>query len=157
MNPPPDTRLGTVVHTLTTVAGLCLAGWAAFLLRQISFARRVADSQLADEWERRIEILSFLVVVPNVAIFVPAAVAAATATWLAGPTQELPLAIILRLVRWSSALLVAIGVVSIFSSLINEVDSPAIVEEIAAPVGGILVASAMYIMCRDAGRETPGG
>ena len=157
MNPPPDTRVGDVVHTLTTVAGLCLAGWLAFVLRQVSFARRVADSQLADEWERRIEIVGFLVAVPNVAIFVPAAAAAATATWLAGPTQELPLAIILRLARWASVLLVAIGVVSIVSSIVNEVDSPAIVEEIASPVGGILVASAMYVLCRNAGRTAPGG
>ena len=38
-----------------------------------------------------------------------------------------------------------------------EADSPAIVEEIASPVGGILVASAMYILCRNAGRTAPGG
>lgn len=157
MAPPPDSRTGNVVHTLTTVAGLCFVGWLAFALRQVSLMRRVGESQLDGIWEQRLEVLSFIVLVPNITAFVPAAAAAATATWLAGPTQELGLAILLRLIRWSAAILILIGAASILNSLVNDFDSPARVEDIALRAGGILIAGAMIVMCRNAGRTAPGG
>jgi hypothetical protein len=153
----PQPRPESVIRTLTTVGGLTFVGWLAFLLRQVALVRRVGPSQFDGVWEQRLEVLSFIVLPPNIVVLVPAAAAAATATWLAGPTQELGLAILLRLVRWSATVLAVIGVLSIVKTLLSDFDSPSRLEDIALRAGGILIATAIIVLCRDAGRTAPGG
>lgn len=153
----PEPRPESVIRTLTTVGGLAFVGWLAFLLRQVALVRRVGPSQFDGVWEQRLEVLSFIVLPPNIVVLVPAAAAAATATWIAGPTQELGLAILLRLIRWSATVLAVIGVLSIVNTLLSDFDSPSRLEDIALRAGGILIATAIIVLCRDAGRTAPGG
>ena len=145
-----------IVATLTTASGLAFVGWLAFVLRQVSLVRRVSTTPFAGIWEQRLEVLSFLVLVPNIVALVPAAAAAATATWMSGPTQELRLAVILRLIQWSSAIMIAIGALSIASTLLGNLDGAGRLEDVSLRVGGMLIAAAMIVVCRGAERTTPG-
>lgn len=145
-----------VVATLTTASGLAFVGWLAFALRQVSLVRRVSEQQFAGVWEQRLEVLSFLVLAPNIVALAPAAAAAATATWMAGPGQELRLAVILRLIRWSAAIMIVIGGLSIVVTLFGDLDSAGRLEDVMLRIGGMLIAGAMVVVCRGAERTTPG-
>jgi hypothetical protein len=153
----PPAQPASIIRTLTTVGGLAFVGWLAFVLRQSSLVRRVSASRFDGVWEQRLEVLSFIVLPPNIVVLAPAAAAAATATWLAGPTQELGLAVLLRLIRWSATVLGVIGILSIVNTLLSDFDNPSRLEDIALRTGGILIATAIVVLCRDAGRTAPGG
>ncbi len=146
----------TVVGTLTTAGGLAFVGWLAFVLRQVSLVRRVSESQLAGLWEQRLEVLSFIVLAPNMVVLVPAAAAAATATWMSGPTQELRLAVLLRLIQWSAVATILIGALSIVSALFGDLDDAGRLEDVTLRIGGMLIAAAIIVVCRGAERTTPG-
>ena len=146
----------SIVATLTTASGLAFVGWLAFVLRQVSLVRRVSSSEFAGTWERRLEVLSFLVLTPNIVALVPAAAAAAAATWMSGPTQELRLAVILRLIQWSAAIMIAVGGLSVLSTLFGDLDGAGRLEDVALRIGGMLIAFAIVIVCRGAERTTPG-
>ncbi len=152
----PGRPTPTVVGTLTTAGGLAFVGWLAFVLRQVSLVRRVRESQLAGLWEQRLEVLSFIVLAPNMVVLVPAAAAAATATWMSGPTQELRLAVLLRLIQWSAAAMIVIGALSIVSALFGDLDDAGRLEDVTLRIGGMLIAAAIIVVCRGAERTTPG-
>ena len=157
MTDTPESRSGSIVHSLTTVAGLAFVGWLAFALWRAAVVRRIGASRFGGVWEERLESLSFIVLAPNVLVLVPAAAAAAAATWLAGPTQELGLAVLLRLIRWSAVLLIGIGILSILHTLFSDINSANRLEAIAIRASGVLLAAAIAVLCRSAGRSAPGG
>ena len=136
---------------------LCYLGWLLFLFVQMERVLRVGPQAFGGLWDQRIEVLSFIVLPPNILVLVPAAACAATATWLAGPSQELDLAILLRLVRWSANLQAAIAVVSAVNSALGGGNDPSRIGDIAIRVSAFVFALATSRFCRAAGATAPGG
>ena len=153
----PAERTSEIIRALTTAGWLAFAAWALFLFRQIGRALQVSEQAFAGIGEQRIEVLSFLVLPPNSLVIVPAAIAAATATWIAGPTQTIDLAIQLRLVRWAAVLQIGIASVSAVSIVVNETGSPTETQDIAMRLSGILSGLAVVVVTRAAERSSPGG
>ncbi len=156
---PFDERSSTaaVIRALTSAGMLCYLGWLLFFFRQVERVFRVSPQRFAGLWDQRLEVLSFVVLPPNIVIIIPAAACASAATWLAGPAQELDLAILLRLTRWSVNLLGGIAAFSAVSTLITDSGSPTGVGDAAIRVGGMMFAIATSQFCRAAGRQAPGG
>ena len=151
---PPSSRTD-IVRTLTTFGALTYLAWLIFLFRQVERVLRVSEQRFAGEWDQRIEVLSFAILPPNTLLILAPAGAAAAATWLAGSDQQLELAILLRITRWSANLMAAIAVVSAFSPILNDSGSPTRVGDLGLRIGGILVAVAASKLCRGAERTTP--
>lgn len=157
--PAPRPGLGppSVVRALTSAGKLCYLGWLLFFFRQVERVVRVSPQQFAGVWDQRLEVLSFIVLPPNILVLVPAAACAAAATWLAGPSQELDLAILLRLVRWTANLQAVIALTSAVSVVFNDTRSPTQVGDVAIRIGAFAFAVAISRFCRAAGATAPGG
>ncbi len=136
---------------------LTYAAWLIFLFRQFERVARVTEQRFAGEWDQRLEVLSFVALPPNVMLIVLPAVAASIATWMAGPTQTLELAIVLRLTRWSANLMILIAGVSAVATLVNDTVSPTRIGDFGMRIAGILIAAAASKLCLEAGRTAPGG
>lgn len=147
----------TLIRALTSAGMLCYLAWILFFFRQVERAFRVSPQRFAGLWDQRLEVLSFVVLPPNIVIIIPAAACASAATWLAGPAQEFDLAILLRLTRWTVNLLGGIAAISAVSTFINDNGSPTHVGDAAIRVGGLLFAVAISQFCRIAGQQAPGG
>jgi hypothetical protein len=146
-----------IVRTLTTFGILTYVVWLIFLFRQVERLTRVTEQRFAGEWDQRIEVLSFVVLPPNTLLIFPPAVAAAAATWLAGPEQRLELAILLRIARWSANLMVGIAVLSAVATIFNDSGSPTRVGDLGLRIAGVLAALAASQLCRGAERSAPAG
>ncbi len=157
MSSADDRRSADAIRTLTRVGALVYVAWLLFLFRQAFFAVRVDRSQLAGLWDQRIERLGFLSLPPNVAVLAIAAACAAGATWLAGPTQEIGLAVLLRITRWSANLLGVFAVAWVISSIVNDAEGPDLAGELAFRSGGLMMAVGVSYLCLAAGRTAPGG
>ena len=136
---------------------LSYLGWLLFFFRQVERMLRVGPQQFAGLWDQRIEVMSFIVLPPNIIVLVPAAACASAATWIAGPTQQLDLAILLRLTRWTANLQAGIAAVSAVSVAINDNGSPTWVGDVGIRVAGFVFAIAISRFCRAAGSTAPGG
>ena len=153
----PVERSSDIIRALTTAGWFAFAAWALFLFRQIGRVLQVSEQRFGGVWDQRIEVLSFLVLPPNSAFIVPAAVAAVTATWLAGPTQTIDQAIQLRLVRWAALFQVGVAAGSIVSIVVTNTGSPDETQDIALRTSGILMMVAVVVVTRAAERASPGG
>ncbi len=136
---------------------LIYAAWALFLLWALDRVRRTGATRFAGVWTQRLEALAFITFPPNVPVLFLAAAAAATATWVAGPTQSLELAILLRLIRWSANAMVVISVASSISILVTDVEGPDERATFVFRLAGALFAAATSYLCLAAGRTAPGG
>ena len=157
MSDPTRPEHPQIIGSLTTFGILTYVAWLIFLFRQVERVARVTEQRFAGEWDQRLEVLSFMVLPPNTLLILPPAIAAAAATWVAGPTQQLELAILLRLARWSANLMMAIAAVSGVATLVNDTGSPTRIGDFGLRIGGFLIALAASRLCRDAGRTAPGG
>jgi hypothetical protein len=77
-----------LVQQLTVVGWLLLGGQFGFILFQFERVRTVDGTRFATAWDQRIEVLSFLILPPNLMVLFPAAAVAIGTTWLAGSTQR---------------------------------------------------------------------
>ena len=145
------------ITTLTRAAMLVFAAWALFLLWALDRVRRTGATRFAGVWTQRLEALAFITFPPNAPVLFLAASAAAAATWLAGPTQSLELAILLRLIRWSANAMIIIAVASSISILATDVGGPDERATFVFRLGGALIAGATSYLCLAAGRTAPGG
>jgi hypothetical protein len=150
-------RLADVIRALTVVGAICFVGWGLFVFWVVNRVRRTGASRIAGVWEERLDQLAFLVLPPNVPVLAMAAAAAATATYLAGPTQELGLAVLLRLIRWSANALVVVGVASAVVTLITDTEGPDRIGTVAFRLGGAALAAGISYVCLSVGRTAPGG
>lgn len=157
VTPSDDARVTGVIRSLTVVGTVSYIGWALWLFQQLYQTSQVGASRTAGIWEERIEAIGFMAFPPNLALLALPAAAAATATWLAGPTQQLGLAILLRLTRWSATGLVAVAVASTLETILGRSGGIDQVDSIAFRVGGGLIAGAIAYLCLEAGRTAPGG
>jgi hypothetical protein len=149
--------LAGLTRALTSAGMLCYLGWLMFFFRQVERVLRVSPQRFAGLWDQRLEVLSFVVLPPNIIVVVPAAACASAATWIAGQSQQIDLAILLRLTRWSVNLMGGIAVVSATSTLITDNGSPTRVGDAAMRVAGFVFAVAISRLCKAAGSTAPGG
>ena len=153
-----DSRRQTaIIHTLTRVGTLLYVGWVLWLFQIVYRVTQVAESQAAGLWEQRLETLSFIGFLPNLPAFALPAVAASIATWMAGPAQELGLAILLRIIRWTSNGLVVASALGVVVAIFGQSGGIDEVGTIAFRSGGVLGAAAISVLCLEAGRTAPGG
>jgi hypothetical protein len=146
-----------LIRALTRSGLLLFAAWAVSLFWQLNQAVRVSSQPFAGLWDQRIEVLSFVVLPPNVLMLVPAAACAVAATVLASDDQQLDLAILLRLCRWSANLLAVIAIVSMLNSVINDVGSQSLIADIGLRASGLIVAVSVSTLCSVVERSTPTG
>ena len=144
-----------VVRALTSAGMFCYLGWILVFFRQVERVVRVSSQPFAGVWDQRIEVLSFMVLPPNILILIPAAACAITATWLAGPSQELDLAILLRLVRWSANLQGAIAIASAVSIIFNDNGSPTQIGDTGTRVAGLAFCIAISRLSKAAEASNP--
>lgn len=157
MTPPDDRVRSEAITALTRVGMLLYAGWALFFLWVLDRVRRTGATRFAGAWTQRLEALSFITFPPNAPMLFLAAVSAAAATWLAGPTQSLELAILLRLIRWTANAMVVIAVASSISIMLTDVEAAGERAALAFRLAGALIAVATSYVCLAAGRTAPGG
>lgn len=154
---PRNQNTGELIRALTVVGMLTYIGWVFWLFQVVQRASRIGASRFASAWEQKIEALSFISFPPNIPVLGFAAASAALATWLAGPTQDLVLAILLRIIRWSANAVAAIAVLSAIAVIIGEAEGPDRIGTVAFRLGGALCAAAVSYLCLVVGRTAPGG
>lgn len=136
---------------------LLYGAWALFLLWTLDRVRRTGATRFAGAWTQRLEALAFITLPPNAPVLFASAAIAAAATWLAGTTQSLDLAILLRLIRWSANAMVVVSVASSISIVLTDVEGPDERATFVFRFGGSLFAGATSYLCLAAGRNAPGG
>jgi len=124
-------------------------GFVAFHLQRM---RDVRDQQFAGVWDQRIEIMSFLVLPPNIAVLAPAVLVAAVATWLAGQEREPWLNTLLPFTAVLCIGLAAIGGASIVSILTRTGANSSDYGSVFLRVGGASFALGLAAICRAADR-----
>lgn len=157
LNSPGAAHRTSIIHALTRVGIVAYVAWTLWLFQVLYRTTQVSGQRFSGVWEQRLETLAFIGFLPNLpALAVPAA-AAATATWLAGPTQELGLAILLRLIRWTANGLVVIGILGVLATIFGQSGGFDEIETIAFRASGAVGAVALSVLCLEAGRTAPGG
>lgn len=146
-----------VITALTRIGILLYAAWALWLFQVMYRVSQVAGGVSAGVWEQRVENLAFIGFLPNLPVLALPAIAASIATWMAGPTQQLELAILLRLTRWTANALIAVAVISVAFAIFGVSGGIDEIGTIAFRVSGAIGAFAISILCREAGRQAPGG
>ena len=152
-----DSRNTDLIKVLTRVGILLYVAWALWLFQVMYRVSNVAGGVSAGVWEQRIETLAFIGFLPNLAALALPAIAASAATWLAGPTQQLELAILLRLTRWTANALVGVAVLSIVIPAFGTSGGLDDVGTVAFRASGAIGAFAISTLCLAAGRTAPGG
>lgn len=151
---PRRTGHAPLVHQLTIVGWLFLGGEFGFILFQLDRARSVDGTRFATAWDQRIEVLSFIMLPPNLVVLVPAAGVAALATYLAGPKRSPWLDVLLRVTAGIAITLIAIGTAAIaeIATRSGDVD----LESIFLRLGGMSIAAGIVWLCRitDKGLDT---
>ena len=155
----PDTNNSTtdIITVLTRVGIVLYAAWALWLFQVMYRVTQVAGGVSAGLWEQRIETLAFLGFLPNLSALALPAIAAAVATWMAGPTQQLELAILLRLIRWTANALIAVAILSVVVPVFGTSGGLDDVGTVAFRLSGAVGAFAISTLCLAAGRTAPGG
>jgi hypothetical protein len=147
----PERRVD-LVRNLTIAGWLLLGGSLGFIAFQLERVRGVGEQPFASVWDQRIEVLSFLMLPPNLVVLAPAVFVAAIATWLSGRDREPWISTLLRLVAAIAITMGAIGVVSILSILTRDETGPSDIEGVMLRLGGICLAAGLAVICRTADR-----
>lgn len=143
-NPPATTSL---VQQLTIAGWLLLGGEFGFILFQTERVRSVDGTRFATAWDQRIEVLSFVMLPPNMAALAPAAAVAVIATFLAKGTERGQwLDVLLRLVAGTAITMVFVGVAAIveISTRVGTID----LDPIFLRLGGMSLAAGIAVLCR---------
>jgi hypothetical protein len=146
-----------IIKALTRVGLLLYAAWALWLFQVMYRVTQVAGGVSAGLWEQRVENLAFIGFLPNLPALGLVAIVASIATWMAGPTQQLELAILLRLTRWTANGLAGIAVVNVAFAVFGVSGGIDEVGTIAFRAAGGVGAYGISTLCRLAGRNAPGG
>lgn len=143
-----------LVRQLTIAGWLLLGGPIGFIAFQLDRVRRVGAQPFASVWDQRIEVLSFLMLPPNLAVLVPVVLVAAGGTWLAGPERDPWLETLLRVAAGLSIAFAAIGVVSIATIVLSDEPGDANDAGVFLRLGGVAMAAGLAMICRIADRPT---
>jgi hypothetical protein len=147
-------RRADLVRQLTIAGWLLLGGPIGFIAFQVDRVRRVGAQPFASVWEQRIEVLSFLMLPPNLVILAPLVFVAAGATWLAGPERDPWLTTLLRLAAGLAITCAVIGVISIATIVASDEPGDANDAGVFLRLGGVAMAAGMTMICRIADRPT---
>jgi hypothetical protein len=147
-------RRADLVRNLTIAGWLLLGGPIGFVLFQLDRVRRIGSQPFASVWDQRIEVLSFLMLPPNLAVLVPVVFVAAAAIWLAGDERDAWLTTLLRLSAALAITFAVIGVISIVSILARDDAGTFDTDSVFLRFGGIAMAAGLALICRTADRET---
>ncbi len=136
-----DERAAALVRHLTVTGWLLLGGSFGFIAFQLDRVRSIGggDSQF-EVWDQRVEVLSFIMLPPNLSVLVSATAAAVAAAWIAGPGRGPWLATLLRIVIGLAIAMVAIGAVSIVNIYANDTGS---VDGVFLRLGGMSMAAGL--------------
>ncbi len=145
-------RRAELVRQLTIVGWLVLGGPIGFFAFQLDRVRRVSEQQFATVWDQRIEVLSFLMLPPNLVTLAPVAAVAVTTAWLAGADPDPWLSTLVRLVAGLAITLGVFGALSIVSILLRDDVGTFEFDGIALRLGGISMAAGLALVCRLADR-----
>jgi hypothetical protein len=141
-----------LIRNLTLAGWLLFGGAIGFIAFQLERVRDVGQQPFAGVWDQRIEVLSFLVLPPNLVVLSPAAVVIALTTWLAGRERGPWLRGLLIGVASIAITLGVIGVVSIVSIFVRDESGPSDVEGVFLRMGGVAMAAGLAVICRTADR-----
>lgn len=147
-------RRADLVRQLTIAGWLLLGGPIGFIAFQLDRVRRVGAQPFASVWEQRIEVLSFLMLPPNLAVLVPVVLVAAGATWLAGPERDPWLRTLLLVTAGMAITFAAIGVLSIATIVLSDEPGNASDAGVFLRLGGVAMAAGLAMICRIADRPT---
>ena len=147
----PDRR-ADLVRQLTIAGWLLLGGLLGFIAFQLDRVRGVGEQPFASVWDQRIEVLSFLMLPPNLVALAPAVFVAALASWLAGRDRDPWLTTLLRLSAALAITFAVIGVVSITSILLRDEAGSFDIEGMFLRLGGLSMAAGLAVICRSADR-----
>ena len=141
-----------LVQQLTVVGWLLLGGQFGFILFQFERVRTVDGTRFATAWDQRIEVLSFLILPPNLMVLFPAAAVAIGTTWMAGSTQRGAwLDTLLRVVAGISVSMIFIGFVAIIE--ISTRNGQLELDSIFFRLGGMSLAAGIALGCRLADQQ----
>ena len=147
----PDRR-ADLVRQLTIAGWLLLGGLLGFIAFQLDRVRGVGEQPFASVWDQRIEVLSFLMLPPNLVALAPAVFVAALASWLAGCDRDPWLTTLLRLSAALAITFAVIGVVSITSIVLRDEAGSFDIEGMFLRLGGLSMAAGLAVICRSADR-----
>lgn len=147
----PERRVD-LVRNLTISGWLLLGGCFGFIAFQLERVRGVGEQQFATVWDQRIEVLSFLMLPPNMVVLAPPVFVAAVAAWLAGAERDTWLSTLLRVTAAIGFTCMAIGVVSILSIVLSDEPGPSNIESVMLRLGGVSLAAGLALICRTADR-----
>ena len=147
-------RRADLVRNLIVAGWLLLGGSLGFIAFQYGRVRDVGEQAFGTVWDQRIEVLSFLMLPPNLVVLAPAVFVAAVATWAAGTDRDPWLTALLRVSAGLAITLGVIGVVSIISILVRDEAGPSDIEGVFLRVGGVSLAAGLVVVCRTADRLT---
>lgn len=145
-------RRADLVRQLTIAGWLLLGGPLGFVAFQLDRVRGVGEQPFASVWDQRIEVLSFLMLPPNLVALAPAVFVAALAGWLAGSDRDSWLTTLLRLSAALAITFAVIGVVSITSIVLRDEAGSFDIEGMFLRLGGLSLAAGLAVICRIADR-----
>ena len=149
---PTPERRADLVRDLTLAGWLLLGGSFGFIAFQLERVRDVGEQRFASIWDQRIEVLSFLMLPPNLVVLAPPVFVASTAIWLAGTERDSWLSTLLRLCAGLAIIYAVIGIASIASIVISNEPGPGDFGSVMIRLGGVALASGLAVVCRTADR-----
>jgi hypothetical protein len=143
-------RRSDLVRNLTIAGWLLVGGSFGFIAFQLERVRGVGEQRFASIWDQRIEVLSFLVLPPNLVVLAPPVFVAAAATWIAGAHRDTWLSTLLRLSAALAIIYAVIGMVSIASIVLSDEPGPGDFASVMLRLGGVALAAGLALICRTA-------
>jgi hypothetical protein len=147
-------RRGALVRHLTIAGWLLLGGPIGFLAFQLERVRNVDEQPFGSLWDQRIEVMSFLMLPPNLVVLAPVVFTASFATWLVAPGRDPWVTTLLRVAALLTVAFGAIGVVSILSIVARDDPGPADADGVMLRLGGVAMAFGLAMICHAADRTT---
>ncbi|HSP29002.1 MAG TPA: hypothetical protein VLN74_10680 [Ilumatobacteraceae bacterium] len=147
-------RRAALVRNLTLAGWLLLGGSFGFIAFQLERVRDVGEQRFASIWDQRIEVLSFIMLPPNLVVLAPPVFVAAAVTWLAGTERDPWLSTLLRLCAGLAIVYAVIGIVSISSIMVSNEPGPGDFGSVMIRLGGVTLAAGLAVICRTADRAT---
>lgn len=141
-----------LIRRLVAIGWLFAGAEIGFLLFQAERVRTVDGTRFSTAWDQRVEVMSFLLLPPNLVTLVPAAGMAVLAAVLVGAAPRSAwLDALLRLVAAIAITLVFVGVASI-AEILSRVGQNDELDAVFLRLGGMSLAVGIALSCRFADR-----
>ena len=135
-----------LVQQLTIIGWLFLGGEFGFILFQMERVRTVDGTRFATAWDQRVEVLSFIMLPPNLIALVPATAVATATVFLAGPRRSSWLDALLRVTAGIAITLIGVGIAAIVEVATRNGDVD--FDSIFLRLGGMSIAAGIAWLCR---------